>query len=237
MPRETNYTLAQIRKNLTLFDKKMKEKGMDQSFWVIADRSDFQPLKKISKQELDKRMSKKSSKNTSKKSSKTQSKNTSKKTSKKSSKKSSKKMSRLGSKKTKPQPKVNIHSIKELKDNFLSGKEEYYKDKKFANIKITVNENVLNKVSDIKNYKDIKDEVILTVHVIVFKIGPTGSLNFYDKSELKVKYVVDDFRNLNFKLKNIEVLMRLVADSVIKSNSVSGISYKHLLEKINKKQK
>ena len=56
-----------------------------------------------------------------------------------------------------------------------------------------------------------------------------------DKWELKVNYYIDDFRTLNFKLKNIEVLMRLVMDSVITTKSISGINYKTLLEKINNK--
>ena len=56
-------------------------------------------------------------------------------------------------------------------------------------------------------------------------------LNLENKWELLVNYYVDDFRTLNFKLKNIEVLMRLAADSVITTNTIDGISYKKLLVK------
>ncbi len=222
MPKDTNYSLAQIKKNLILFNNKIKNKNMDENFWIIADRSDFQPLKRIIKSTI-----------------KTKGKAGSKKNSKTGSKAGSKKNSKAGSKlgsKTNTIKKVNIHSIKELKDHFLEAKGEYYKDKKFANIKITVDESILSKLGDIKNYKNIKNEPILTVHITIFKIGSTGYLNINDKIELKVKYMVDDFRNFNFKMKNIEVLMRLLADSVIKTNSSTPISYKTLLEKINKKK-
>jgi hypothetical protein len=220
MVKDNKYTLAQIKKNLITFQKKLKHKNMDDNFWVIADRADFKPLQKI------------------KKNSKTNSSISSKKikVSKKTSKKTSNKISKKQSKKTfKLNQKANIHSIKEIKDNFLDGRGEYYKDKKFADIKIIINDKILDIIDDIKKYKDNKDDVILTVQITIYKVSSSGYLNFSDKSELKVKYTVDDFRNLNFKLKNIEVLMRLVSDSVIKTNSIAGISYKTLLEKINKK--
>ncbi len=227
MVKDNNYTLSDIKKNLDLFNKKLKDKNMDKSFWVIADRSDFKPLKKIEKTN-----SKKTSKKPSKKSSKITSKKTSKKSSKITSKTTSKKSSKTNSKK-----KENyIHSIKELKDNFLDGRGEYYKDKKFANIKININEKTLSIIGDIKEYKNIINDDLVTVHITIFKVSSSGYLNFSDKIDLKVKYKVDDFRSLNFKLKNIEVLMRLLSDSVIKTSSISGISYKSLLEKINKKK-
>jgi ribonucleotide reductase alpha subunit len=51
-----------------------------------------------------------------------------------------------------------------------------------------------------KNYKDIKNESIIIVHITLFRVSSTGYLNFNEKTELKVKYKVDDFRNINFKL-------------------------------------
>ena len=131
--------------------------------------------------------------------------------------------------------KTNIHSIKELRDNILDKKGEYYKDKKFADIKILIDNEILEKVNDIKEYKNIKNKPILFVHIKIYLINLEGNINFTDKWELNVKYVVDDFRTLKFKLKNIEVLMRLVADSVITTSSINGISYKNLLTKINNK--
>ncbi len=226
MPKEIHYSLAQIFKNLFTFYKKIKIRNMDENFWVIADRSDFQPLKRTIKSQNKMPIPKITKANSKKKS---------KKNSKIGSKAGSKTGSKAGSKTT--IKKVNIRSIKELKDNFLEGKGEYYKDKKFANIKITVNESVMNKMLDVKNYKEIKNEPVVTVQVIMFRVSSSGYLNFNEKTELKVKYMVDDFRNINFKLKNIEVLMRLLADSVIKTNSSTGITYKTLLEKINHKQK
>lgn len=131
--------------------------------------------------------------------------------------------------------KTNIHSIKEIRDCILNDKGEYYKDKKFACIKITLNDKTIDLISDIKQYKNIKNKIILDIQIIIFLISPTGFINFTNKWELRVKYFIDDFRTLNFKLKNIEVLMRLVADNVVTSDSINGISYSDLLEKINKK--
>jgi len=130
--------------------------------------------------------------------------------------------------------KTNIHSIKEIKDNILEEKGEYYKDKKFAEIKVIIEDDILSKVDNIREYKNIKNKIILSVKIIIYLIGNDGSINFEDKWELKVNYNVDDFRTLNFKLKNIEVLMRLVADSVIITNSIKGMSYKNLLLKMEK---
>ncbi len=130
--------------------------------------------------------------------------------------------------------KTNIHSIKEIRENLLDIKGEYYKDKKFAEIKITIDENLLSKINDIRQYKNIKKKKILSVHITIYLITNNGKLNLENKWELNVNYYVDDFRTLNFKLKNIEILMRLCMDSIITTNTIDGISYKKLLVKIEK---
>jgi len=134
----------------------------------------------------------------------------------------------------KKETKKNIHSIKEIRENLLDEKGEYYKDKKFAEIKITIDENILSKINDIRQYKTIKNKVIFSVYITIYLISAEGKLNLEDKWELLVNYYVDDFRTLNFKLKNIEVLMRLASDNVITTNTIEGISYKKLLIKIEK---
>jgi len=185
MVKINNYTLEQIQKNLVSFYKKIVSKNLNSNFWVIADRVDFKPLKKITiikKKEI----------------------------------------------------KTNIHSIKEIRDNILEEKGEYYKDKKFSEIKIIMDESILDKVGDIVQYKNIKKEIILSVHVTIYLINGEGNLNLENKWDLKVNYYVDDFRTLNFKLKNVEVLMRLAADSIITTDSIDGISYKKMLVKIEK---
>ena len=128
----------------------------------------------------------------------------------------------------------NIHSIKEIRDHILFDKGEYYKDKKFADIKICLDENVLEIINDIKEYKNLQNKIILTIFITIYLIDSNGDLNLQDKSELKVNYVIDDFKKLNFKIKNIEVLMRLLNDSVINTNSNNGISYQSLLNKLKK---
>ena len=140
-----------------------------------------------------------------------------------------------GTNQVKKEIKTNIHSIKEIRDNILNEKGEYYKDKKFADIKIKLDEDILDQINDIKEYKNIKNKIILNVHITIYLIDSEGNLNLNDKWELKVNYYIDDFRKLNFKLKNLEVLMRLACDSVITTTSLNGISYKNLLIKINNK--
>ena len=188
MVKINNYTLEQIQKNLLQFYKKLVNKNLHSNFWVIADRVDFKPLKKIvtvKKKEI----------------------------------------------------KTNIHSIKEIREHLLDEKGEYYKDKKFAEIKITMDENILDKINNIKQYKNIKNKILFSVHITIYLINNEGKLNLENKWELLVNYYVDDFRTLNFKLKNIEVLMRLASDSVITTNNIEGISYKKLLIKIEKNNK
>jgi hypothetical protein len=136
--------------------------------------------------------------------------------------------------KKKKETKTNIHSIKEIKENLLDEKGEYYKGKKFAEIKITMDENLLSKINDIRQYKTIKNKVLFSVHITIYLISGEGKLNLENKWELVVNYYVDDLRTLNFKLKNIEVLMRLASDNVITTNTIEGISYKKLLIKIEK---
>lgn len=135
---------------------------------------------------------------------------------------------------SKKKSKMIIHSIQEIRDNILKDKGEYYKDKKFAEIKIFIDQEILKKMNDITEYKNIKNKIILFIHITVYLIDSQGNFNLEDKWNLKVNYNVDDFRILNFKFKNIEVLMRLVADSIIFTKSLNGISYKNLLLKINK---
>lgn len=185
MVKINNYTLEQIQKNLLAFNKKIIGKNLNSNFWVIADRADFKPLKKVIVLK-------------------------------------------------KKETKSNIHSIKEIKDNILDEKGEYYKDKKFAEIKINIDENVLSKVNDIRQYKNIKNKNLVLVDITIYLIGDKGTINLENKWELKVNYNVDDFRTINFKLKNIEVLMRLAADSVITTTSINGISYKNLLLRVEK---
>lgn len=134
----------------------------------------------------------------------------------------------------KKETKTNIHSVKEIRENILDEKGEYYKDKKFAEIKITMNEGILSKLNNIREYKNIKNKVLLSIHITIYLIDPEGKLNLENKWELIVNYYVDDFRTLNFKQKNIEVLMRLASDSVITTDTIEGISYKKLLLKIEK---
>jgi hypothetical protein len=146
--------------------------------------------------------------------------------------------------------KTIIHSIKELRDHMLDEKGEYYKGKKLASIKITIYEDVINKMeksnyngfinNTILTHKDflfIKEKPILTITITIFPINNEGAINHDSSWNLKVNYFIDDFTGIKFKLKNVEVLMRLVSDLVIKSDIDKGITYKNLSNQLNKKNK
>ena len=216
--RQTNYTLQQIKKNILAFNKKITYKNLNTNFWIIVDRSDFKPLKKNIIKNTEINIIKNTEIN-------------SKKNSKKNSKVNSKKNSKVNNAKS---TQSILHSIKEIRDNILDEKGEYYKDKKFADIKINISQDILDKLESINEYKNLKNKVLISVHIIVYLIDSDGHLNISDKWELKVRYYIDDFRTVNFKLKNIEVIMRLAADSVVTTKGINGISYSELLDKINK---
>lgn len=143
-----------------------------------------------------------------------------------------------------------IHSIKEIRDNLLDEKGEYYKGKKLASVKITFYEDVINKLEKInykgflnnsilihKDYAFIKEKPILSVLITIFPINEEGGIDPENSWGIKVNYFIDDFSGIKFKLKNVEVLMRLVSDSVIKSDLNEGITYKNLSLQLCKKKK
>ena len=41
------YTLDQIKNNILTFKNKLSTKNITKGFWIIADREDFTPLRKI----------------------------------------------------------------------------------------------------------------------------------------------------------------------------------------------
>ena len=56
-----------------------------------------------------------------------------------------------------------------------------------------------------------------------------GKISLLKKKELKVNYYISDLQNMIFKVKNIEVLMRLLADNVVcVDKSSMEISYSDL---------
>lgn len=146
--------------------------------------------------------------------------------------------------------KTVIHSIKEIKEHFLDEKGEYYKGKKLSSIKIIFYEDVINKMekcnysgllnNSLLNHKDflfIKDKPVLSIIITIFPVNELGKIDHENSWNLKVDYYIDDFCGIKFKLKNIEVLMRLATDSVIKTDINKGITYKKLSNQLNKNNK
>jgi hypothetical protein len=147
-----------------------------------------------------------------------------------------------------------IRSIKEIRDHLLDEKGEYYAGKKFANIKVQIHTDVLTKLTNLKykgpinnsilshkEFKEIEEKPILSVIITVYVINDSGNINTVNPNEsdtwgLKVNYYIDDFSSIKFKLKNVEVLMRLVTDSVVKSDLIKGISWKNIATKLKSKK-
>lgn len=129
---------------------------------------------------------------------------------------------------------TNIHSIKEIRQHVLNVKKEYYANKKFANITIDLDTNTIEQLNDVTKYKILKTKKILSVHIVIYMTDAFGNLDLGNKSELRVGYYIKDFRTLNFKIKNIEILMRLVADGIVFTNTLDGITYEQMLNKIEK---
>lgn len=171
------YTLQHIKLNIFKFIKKIKDKGLEPNFWIIVDRSDFKPLKKITTR-------------------------------------------------NKIVYKHVIHSINEIVENY-----DNYKNKKFAEIKIKFHDNIIKICDDIKSYKKIKTKPIITIHVTIYPTDENGRMLLLNKKEIKVNYYVDDFKHMMFKLKNIEIITRLLGDNAIcKNNSFLEISYRDLIK-------
>jgi hypothetical protein len=125
--------------------------------------------------------------------------------------------------------KLNIHSLKEITDFIINKKTEYYKNKRFAEIKINFHDIVIEKCEDIRDYKKIKNKPIITIIVIIYPTNNFGKISLLEKKELKVNYYISDLRNMIFKMKNIEVLMRLLSDNVVCIDQSSmEISYSDL---------
>lgn len=174
------YTLQHIKLNILKFMKKIIDKKFDSNFWIIVDRSDFKPLKKVitKKKEI---------------------------------------------------IKQNIHSLNEICDFIIKKNAEYYKNKRFAEIKIKFNNTIIEKCDEIKNFKKIKNKPIIIISIIMYPTNDDGKITLMKKKELRVNYFIDDMRNMIFKMKNIEVLMRLLADSAVcKNDSFLEISYSDL---------
>lgn len=156
-------------------------------------------------------------------------------------------------KKNNEEIKECIHSIKELKEHFLDDKGEYYKNKKLASIKIVFHQEIINKLNKLehegflnslllnnKEYSFIKEKPILTITINIYTLDSYGNINLNENNNnnwgSKINYFIDDFSFINFKLKNLEILMRMTSDSLIRTDLTDGITYKNLSNKLKKKE-
>lgn len=130
--------------------------------------------------------------------------------------------------------KTNIRSIREISDFIINKKKEYYKNKRFSEIKIKFNNDIIQDFDNIKNYKKNKTKPLITIDIIIYPTDENTKIIFSKKKQLRINFYIDDLRNMIPKVKNIEVLMRLLADSdICKKSSFMEISYSDL-SSINK---
>lgn len=193
-----NYTVEEIRDNLESLKNRLKEKGRDKGFWVVATRSDFKPIKIETKT--------KSGKTT----------------------------------------REILTKSSDIKKYILDGNEQYYIEKKFANIEFWFNTHFftnIKKYSD-ENYNKIKDEIICSIEITILKVDLKGKISTETSSFntwiCRINFTVEDMKVHKLKISDAESLMRYTAEKLVISSNMLGINYneyKKLLIKALKKLK
>jgi hypothetical protein len=180
------YTVEEIIHNIQVLQNKLVNKGRDKGFWVIATRSDFRPLKKITGSCI----------------------------------------------KKKSETVVKISDIKEF---LLNGKEKYFIGKKFAFIELEFNWSLLNlPIEQIeKDYNKLKNEYVCKLSIVIHNINDNGK--FSNKWMCIINFTLDDLSKYKLTYRDIEIFMRQIADKLVLSNNMIGISYQNYINAIKKK--
>lgn len=182
------YTLEEIKDNLENLYEKLRSKGREEGFWVIASRSDFKPIK-IEETIKGKKVSK------------------------------------------------TIVSINDIKSDVLEGKEQYFKDKKLAAIHFSFVPALLNsKEYKQENYEKIKDESIASVVIDIYVIDKEGKIKSksYNQWRCIINFTVDDLTKHKLKFSDAEMLMRQVAEKLVRTVDFYGIDFKDYVKVLKK---
>ncbi len=186
------YTLEQVRENLEKLYDRLKVKGREKGFWVVASRSDFKPIKlreTIKGKEIEK----------------------------------------------------TIVKIDDIKNELLEGKEQYFKGKKLAFISFYIDKIYLNdpKEYNEKRISKIKDVILCGVIIDIYLIDEDGKINNRrnNRWSCRINFTVDDMINHKLMLKDVEKLMRQVADEVVTTGDFAGINFKDYVKLLKKKNK
>ena len=129
-----------------------------------------------------------------------------------------------------------VVKISDIRDFLLKGKEKYFIGKKFAFINFEFNENILNLSTTeiIKKYDQLKNENICKLSIVIHLISNDGKIGI-NKWLCMINFSLDDLSKLKLKYKNANVFMRQVADKLVISNNMIGVSYKNYVNALKKK--
>lgn len=123
-----------------------------------------------------------------------------------------------------------IRSIRDITKHFLI-KPEYYKNKKFVNITINIDFDLLVKINTENMHKYSKSTIIV-IKYHVFPIDSFGNIDYQKVYIYNIIFLVSDLKHLAINVKNIEMLMRFIIQS-INHNKNNDVFYKDIIKKIH----
>jgi hypothetical protein len=136
-----------------------------------------------------------------------------------------------------------ILKIIDIEKYLLKGKEQYFVTKKIASIRFWFDSTYYNtdKEYDENNYHKIKDEILCSLIIHIFKINENGKIDNKDENDwiCKINFTIDDLSKIKLNLKIGEKLMREIAERLAVSTNMFGFYYKDYqnLVKKNKAKK
>ncbi len=112
-----------------------------------------------------------------------------------------------------------------------------YAGKKIAYIRFWFNNYVFEDETKFNydNYDNIKDTILCRLIMFVYTVDEKGKIgvqpSLLNEITCTINFRTDDLENMKLKYKDSEVYMREVADKLVSSNVVGGISYKDYIKK------
>ena len=128
-----------------------------------------------------------------------------------------------------------VVKISDIKEFLLKGKEKYFINKKFAFIEFEFNENILNLSTKQleQNYSKLKNEYVCKLSIVIHSTNDNGK--FSNKWMCVINFTLEDFSKLKLTYRDSETFMRQVADKLVLSNNMIGISYENYKIALKKK--
>ena len=130
----------------------------------------------------------------------------------------------LENKKFKPMNTTKDDLLEEINDNL-----DKYVDKRFAHIKIGIKKNI-------NNY-DENHESVFTIRIVIYVITNKGKFSRSDEYTwgCLIRYDLFDILDRKFNLEDLKKIINYVNLDILVSDGLSGISYKTMLNRLNKK--